>query len=322
MKRFGGFLIESGQISAGQLAQVLIEQINNTPPSVEILYREAQLDAEQVLDILSLQQDEKLDFPSACVQLHYWREDFAFIIQRETIKARPKLGQLMIDKGWIEPQQMIGQLMDFKDHCEKNQWDDALTTPIAAVEPTAMTETDSADSFAALQELEFEPVFSNIEAESVPDYLVLFCEDKKNNMELTILSLESLAEADTSAVFETLDAFFSEYHSLKGAARSVGAALTEKLIHQSEDILTFFKQFSINVSSDDFANLTAINLSVLDLLWGLREQLVECASEEAFWMQSSCREEYMSLLQKMQLMLQQLNGRGYQVALDDISDEF
>ncbi|MCJ8339640.1 MAG: hypothetical protein MJK10_14315 [Pseudomonadales bacterium] len=320
MKRFGGFLIESGQISVRQLAQVLIEQINNTPASVEILYRESQLDAEQVLDILSLQQDEKLDFPSACAKLHYWREDFAFIIRRETIKARPKLGQLMIDKGWIEPQQMMGQLVDFKAHCEQNQWDDALTTPIAAVEP--MAKTDTAESLAALPEFEFDPVFSNIAAESVPDYLDLFCEDKKNNMKLTILSLESLADADSSAVFETLDAFFSEYHSLNGAARSVGAALTEKLIHQSEDILAFFKQFSINVNSDDFANLTAINLSVLDLLWGLREQLVECASEEAFWMQSSSREEYMSLLQKMQLMLQQLNGRGYQVALDDISDEF
>ncbi|EPJ46159.1 MAG: hypothetical protein OFPI_34700 [Osedax symbiont Rs2] len=42
MKRFGGYLIESGLMTVHQLAQVLIEQINNPPPpSIEILHRES-----------------------------------------------------------------------------------------------------------------------------------------------------------------------------------------------------------------------------------------------------------------------------------------
>ena len=314
MKRFGGFLIESGQITVNQLAQILIEQINNTPPSVEILYRESYLQAWQVLEILSVQRDENLDFPTACIKLQYWREDFSFIIKRETAKARPKLGQLMIDKGWIEPQQMMAQLMNYKAHCERLQRDENLTT-LVAVEETVV-----AAGSEQLTELEFAPVFGVIEADNIPDYQQLFCEDKKNNMKLLILSLESMADADSNTVYRALNAFCGEYNSLKAAARSVGAALTEKLILQSEEILIFFKRFAINIEREDFSNLAAISLSVLDLLWRLREQIVECASEEFFWLKNSSRKEYMVLISKMQQMLLQMDSRGLQCSPADCRD--
>jgi len=59
----------------------------------------------------------------------------------------------------------------------------------------------------------------------------------------------------------------------------------------------------------------------LDLLWRLREQIVEPASQEFFWLEHSSRTEYLVLLNKMQQMLLQLDGSTLQISLAGRLDE-
>ncbi len=325
MKRFGDFLIDTGLISIEQLALALLEQLKSTPPSLVVLYENDCLDAQQVIDILALQSEERIDFPSACEKLNLWREEFVGVLQLETTRKRPKLGQIIVEKAWVDPQKLLAELHRFRIWCEENQISNKLKTPVVLASDTNKAQSDQLapePSAAPVSYNEFTPVFDHIEANSIPDFLDLFSEEKMNNMELTILSLESLAEADPEVAYKILDAFFGEYHSLKGAARSVGAALTEELIHKSEDLLTFFKQFSTKTDATDFALLTAINLSILDLLWHLRDDLQEFTSEESFWQEEATRFQYLSLLDEIQQTLQKLHDRGYELSLDDISDAF
>ncbi len=323
MKRFGGFLLDTGLISTAQLAEALMIQIENTPPSVSVLYKNGEIDAEQVLKILTLQSQENIDFPSACSKLNIWRSDFSNVLRRRVAQTRPKLGKILIDKGWVEPQKLLAELHRFNSFCNEQQFASQLETPILSAnngsdEPSKKSSTEVSD--AELPEIKFEPIFTHVEIESVPDYLDIFSEEKKNSMEITILSLENIAGSDE--MYNTLDAFFGEYHSLKGAARSVGAALTEELIHQAEDLLVFFKQFSSQVSGDDFVDLTAINLKVLDLLWDLRNALMDNATEELYWNEKNSRVQYLDLLKNIHKRLRQLDNRGYELCLADLDDQF
>ena len=116
MKRFGGFLIETGIISVEQLAQALLAQIKDTPASVVILADNGYLDAQQVIDILSLQNEAHIDFPSACRQLKLWQTEYSEIIRKKVLKNRPLLGQIMLEKGWIIPQKIMAELHRFQDY--------------------------------------------------------------------------------------------------------------------------------------------------------------------------------------------------------------
>lgn len=320
MDRFGNFLIDTGLISQAQLAEALLEQVTQTPASIVVLYENGTLSAEDVLNILTVQNEELMDFRSACLKLDIWTDDFTQELRESVSKRRPKLGEIIVEKGWLFPQKLFGEIHKFKAYCAKNNLCSKLEHPEQQVDDT--------DTLAATAtpptKVDFNPNFAHLEEESVPDYLDIFSEEKKSALELIILSVENLKEAGEAVgpVYETLDAFFGEYHSLKGAARSVGAALTEQLIHEAEELLTFFKRFSEKVSSDDFAKLSGINLTVLDLLWDLREALLEEATEEVFWQEKTTQTSYVALLSDLRQMLVELVSRGYVVSIDDLNDEF
>ncbi|MEE8058612.1 MAG: hypothetical protein V3T17_12355 [Pseudomonadales bacterium] len=324
MQRLGGFLIDKGLISSQQLAEALLEQLKKTPPSLGVLYENGSLGAQDVLDILRLQGDKFMDFRTACVKLELWRDEYDVALQSELALKRPKLGQILIEKDWLDPQRLLAELHGFQAYCEENTFSHELKKPLAVVPINKAKQTTSVGEELPVARAEFNPSFANVEAESVPDYLDLFSEEKKNALEITILSVESLGDDDKLAddVYETLDAFFGEYHSLKGAARSIGAALTERLIHEAEDLLTFFKRFSSKVETNDFVQLGSINLQVLDLLWALRDELLTAATEEQFWANDSSQLSYLSLLDDLHKMLWALNSRGYEVSLDEVNDMF
>ncbi len=321
MKRFGGFLVETGIVSPGQLAEALLEQIKSTPPSVVVLFDQGYLDSQNVLDILSLQSDENVDFPTACNKLDLWKNEFVTVLHCEASKKRPKLGKFMLDKGWVQPKQLLDELHNFQRYCDENKLNTELKTPL--VLDLNVGRSDSQEALIpVVTKIEFTPNFDNLEEESVPDFLDIFSEEKRSSMESTILSLEKLASIEACDVYNVLDAFFGEYHSLKGAARSVGAALIEKLIHEAEELLSFYKQFSTKIEAVDYEKLSSLNLTILDMLWLLRTELLDMSSEQGFWTEGSLKNEYLSLLQDVKLTLQKLNGLGYEISLDDINDEF
>ena len=327
MKHFGNFLVDRGIISSSQLVQSLFEQLQSTPPSIVILHNRDCLGTQEVLDILSLQNEEQVDFRSACGELGLWEERFEKVLQSEISRERLKLGQILINNGWADPKQLLSDLMDFQSYRTKNNSDHKLEEP-KSFDSRVVVSIDSPipSSEEANPEIDsdYSPAFGQIESDSILDYLDLFSDEKKSLLESTILDVELLKDAEGLAgnAFEVLDIFFGDYHSLKGAARSVGAVLTEKLIHQAEDLLTFYKQFSEKVKSQDFVNLSEINLSVLDMLWELRTELSSFSTEEVFWGEDSTRKRYLLLLKDLQALLLELQGRNYQVSLDDVSDMF
>lgn len=329
MRHFGEFLVHKGILSTEQLAQVLIEQLQSTPSSIAVLSENGCLGTQAVLDILSLQSQERLDFRSACINLNLWDDIFEEKLQAEIYRARPKLGQLVINKGWVDPQKLLCELKEFQSYCTDNQLTNELQTP-PAIEAAAITHNGDSEQTALVNsspregETEYHPEFGDIEMDSILDYLDLFSEEKKSTLESIILSVETLMEGNVLAAnaFEVLDMFFGDYHSLKGAARSVGAVLTENLIHESEDLLTFFKQFAEKVANQDYINLSEINLSVLDLLCELKSELAGFGTEEGFWGETSARSRYLVLLARLHKMLGELQSRNYQITLDDVGDLF
>ncbi|WP_028022330.1 Hpt domain-containing protein [Enterovibrio calviensis] len=317
MKLLGSFLLDFELISAKDLADVMVEQIRQTPNSLDIIYERQLITPEQFLSIVSLQNDEHLDLCSACIRLDIWRNEFFDVINEEVAKRRSTLGRLLVEKGLVEPHVLLPILKQYHAYRAENNNDFALFSENTLLD---LNESEAEESAPLVQ---FDPDFSHVQASDPSDYIDLFSEEKEIELELVILAIESLGsdknEADPE---ELLNQFFTDYHSMKGTARSVGAPLTENLIHESEDLLTFFKRFLHKVNSADFAALAAVNLKVLDALSNLRNGMISSGSEEDYWQATESREKYLKTLGDIKRLNEELENRGYEVNLEDVQDLF
>ncbi|KXF82444.1 Hpt domain-containing protein [Enterovibrio coralii] len=317
MKLFGRFILDEGLVSAKDLADAMVEQVSQTPHSLEIIYQKGLISPEQLLDIISLQNDEHLDFRTACIRLDIWRTEFIDIINDEVAKRRITLGQLLVDKELVEPNKLLSVLKQYHVYRAENNNDFALFSE------NTLLDLNEGENDKSAQEIVFEPDFSQVQLSNLPDYLDLFSEEKEIELEMQILAIESLGNAEQDVdPEELLDQFFTEYHSLKGTARGIGAILTENIIHESEDLLTFYKRFLHKVESSDFAALAATNLKVIDVLGHLRNEMIDTGTEESFWRKPELKARYLKALNDTKRLFVELESRGYQVDLDDVRDMF
>ncbi|MEZ8030349.1 Hpt domain-containing protein [Enterovibrio norvegicus] len=317
MKLLGSFLLDFDIISPKDLADVMVEQIRQTPNSLDILYEKALITPEQFLSIVSLQNDEHLDLCSACIRLDIWRNDFFDVINEEVGKRRSTLGRLLVEKGLIEPHVLLPILKQYHVYRAENNNDFALFSE------NTLLDLNESEAEETAPNVHFDPDFSLIQSNDFSDYIDLFSEEKEIELELVILAIEALGsdknEADPE---ELLNQFFTDYHSLKGTARTAGALLTENLIHESEDLLTFFKRFLHKINNADFAALAAINLKVLDVLSNLRNEMISSGAEEHYWAHAESREKYLKTLGDIKRFNEDMENRGFEVNLEDVQDLF
>lgn len=320
MKLFGNFLLDAGLISAENLAQALIEQVKQTPSSLVVLYEHKRLDAKQVLDILMLQNNENVDFRTACIALNIWRDEFIDIIKAELAQKRPTLGQILVEKGWLEPLVLLPSLKQFHSYRAENNNNFALFSEsnFQELKPQKNSPELITEIFSG-----FEPDFTQVHISNAAEYIELFSEEKETAMELAILSIESLSNNKSiEPAEEILDSFFTDFHSLKGTARGVGAILTENIIHEAEELLTFFKRFLHQVENSDFIALSSVNLIVLDVLHTLREELINSGSEQKYWEQADLKQKYLSGINDIQILMKEMEDRGYKIDLEEVRDMF
>ncbi|NGN97442.1 hypothetical protein G5S52_07110 [Grimontia sp. S25] len=317
MKVLGSFLLEAGLISASDLADAMVEQVRKTPHSVEILYEKGLISPEQLLAIVTLQNDENLDFRTACLQLNIWKSEFIDIINKEVEKRRGTLGQLLVERELIDPPVLLSVIKQYHAYRSENNNDFALFSENAILD---LAEESGSDGAPAIN---YEPDFSQASEGNTSEYLDLFSEEKEIALELMILAIEKLgSDKSEDSPEELLDKFFTEYHSLKGTARGIGAVLTENLIHESEDVLAFYKRFLHKLESSDFSALAAVNLNVLDVLSQLRNELVVAESEQSFWGKEDKKAKYLKVLEDIHKLNHELQGRGYKVDIEEVKDMF
>lgn len=317
MKIFASFLLDSGLLSAADLADAMIEQIMKTPHGIEIIYAKRLITPEQLLTIITLQNDEHLDFRSACLQLNIWKNEFSDIIEKEISHHRMTLSQILIEKGLIEQKILLPTLKQYHAYCTDNNNEFALFSEIIPVTSQQVTENNTDHT------REFQPDFSLVQITNLADYIEIFSAEKEIELELKILAMERLSREDNNdSAEEKIDDFFIDYHSLKGSARAIGAILTENIIHESEGLLSFYKRFLHKLEKADFAALAAINLVVLEVLSNLKNEMITSGGEHHFWSDTHHKASYNKALSDIKALSNKMNNRGYEITLDEVQDLF
>lgn len=200
MKLFGEYLVEQKLISPEALLACLIKQIQSQQTVVEIIYQNKLISEEKILQALSLQVREGLEFKAAAVKLEFWNADLEKNISLLSQKKRVPLGQILCSEGYLSLQDLTKALDEF-------------------------VSTYSVKNESASVDLQFN--CPDFQSEQVSSYLEIYTQEKNEEL----LNLIATLNANNISYFK------QEIHILKGAARFIGVDISDKIITLIENAL-------------------------------------------------------------------------------------
>lgn len=118
MKLFGQYLVEKGHVTQRQLLECLIEQSNLMHSVPKICMDHNLLSDSDIFDILRQQAYSKKDFVTIATDMGLWTDEKQKKLEDESQKSRPLIGELLLNKGYLQTEKMSHVLAEFFQACE------------------------------------------------------------------------------------------------------------------------------------------------------------------------------------------------------------
>jgi hypothetical protein len=124
-------------------------------------------------------------------------------------------------------------------------------------------------------------VFPDIQSEEpdsalVEDFLQTFDEEKKTDMENTIISLKVKTDGDLVSAMSYL---YRDFHTIKGSSRFAKLKVFETITHELEDLISVSQSIYSNLQADSRELIEEALLLGMDVLWSLKITISEYLTE-------------------------------------------
>ncbi len=299
MKLFGEYLLEKKVLTPDQLLGCLVAQVREMPSIASVVFDRKLLSPEAMLKVFSHQAHTQLEFRPAAIALGFWTESIAATVLRELQAARTPIGQWIVRQGICDFKTITANLDEFLA-TEVGEHPSQNPPFLKAVAPSALPQAPPLKAPVAVEapatSLVFDLGGEQVEQSLLSDYLEMANDDLRSELEQCIVAWEIDCKV---GAFEKVEANFRtvyrQYHTVKGGARFIKAPVTEKLIHQSEELLSYCQKKVSALSPDNVEFLTALNLKVVDLIWELRNALARDFTEANLWQQQGFKDKYTQL---------------------------
>lgn len=311
-------LIDNKLIDSSALVDALLTQQEQSPLTLRTLLDKQLITPVQTLDILQLQQEQSLSLKQACESLAIWNDQLEAAIKSRCEQSKP-LCEILTEKGYMDSSDLMTRIEAVLSTIKDTAFELKSVDQIDHLKDEASEASTTAECH-----YDFDPEFwsvDKISESAVLDYLDLFNQEKKEGLENEILGLNDV-NGDAEEMERILDSTFRDYHSIKGASRTVSAPVTERLVHSLEDIISFFKTYWKQLGEQEVSDLVSINLSVLDAIWDLRCALEEYQTEAPIWSDSDARQGYIGILSMIKKMQDRLESKNLNIDLDEMEDLF
>jgi hypothetical protein len=253
MSYFGEFLVEKKAIKSDQLIEALIEQMNQQPLLVEIVWKKKLLPAEKIVQVFHYQQDNQVEFIQACKSLALWNSEMESVIGSELNQVRLPLGQVLIKKGCI-------QLKDLTKYLDEYLAISQITQE--TIEPTMIEKSEDVD---------FQPGI-------VMELFDSFSEKKYSTLKAAFSLIKDQTAKDPAEQEKLMN---NSFKILKSVQEGIFLLGMEKMSQIIDEMLKKMTQFSEDKKNAQ--NISSQLYSALEVAWDLRESIVLNASEKCFF---------------------------------------
>lgn len=287
-KLFGEYLLEKKLVTMEQLVSALAIQASELPSILEIIHKNKFLSHQQIYDCLVLQARKEVEFIQACKELGFWSDDLSQKIVGAVRKRRTPLGQILVQSGAIDFKALTGALDEYFSICDdggKEAPEQTDTSPKESEkEPVSSQEevstknaspppetgdpapTQSPPLEGGQEAFQFE--FKEMEPAMKEQYLDT----------VSLRRVNQLTEISKNLGQDNLALALKELHTIRGAARFVGAPLTERIVAEIESLLDEMSQ-----GKCEPAVAKGFVESAASVILELRKFLEKSSSEESYW---------------------------------------
>jgi hypothetical protein len=286
--QFTDYLIKKGIISNDIILELLIDQYRRMPSTIEVVVGKKILPIYKIYKIFESMDHYGFDFQRTAENLDMWTEDCQKSLERERKKYKLPIGQIIVRKKLATTSEMVKLLEEYHTEIYGEPH-----KPNEMMEDIETTESGSSD---------FTVEFLAIDEESLTDYLSTVDTEKRSEIEHNILEWEKLhKETEREAEFEkNINFVYREYHTIKGSSKFIRAELIGKIVHEAEGLLSVFKDNFKKISQDTVERMSSVNLSLLDIVWGILDCLYQNHSEEPYWEIETNKEKVLNVITEIE----------------------
>lgn len=284
MKYFGEYLVKKGIVSSQDLVEAFLDQIMHLPPLPKLIYDQKLLSADQIMQAFITQQDENIDFATACRQLGFWDNEFNAKIEKIYDDRRVPFAQFLIQNGAIDIKLLIKTLDEFLSQAEKPASREAKVAPVAAVSASAVAApiaaVGSVESMPTSQNnLNFKVPALESTAREVSDFFTIGKKDELDNL-LTLIK-QNVTVKELASDF--LQDVLKNIHTLKGVSRFCKAEIIDFISDQIESALTAYLKSPFFGTKEVGEQLCLLINKALPILLEVRNSISEHKTEANFW---------------------------------------
>lgn len=342
---FGDFLVRKQLINKEDLIEALSEQLSSTPPLLKILHESGDFSPSDLIELVKEQVQSGLEIKTLILKKNIVSQDKLKDYLGKQNNSRMPLGQILIEMGKLSVDECQAALEEFiaEDkglHIVDGEIDldsisiDELTQDLESEASNAMALDESEDDkkeFAAYLEKEPETtevelpefVFEELETMVLPEYLEVFDEAKKDELDQSVLSWAKMVKAeDADGLKEALRIFYRELHTMKGTVRFLKGVVSEFTIHTAEDLLADLIVCAAKVDDKLVADLEDFYLNMIDLTWALRNFISDNNSEEGLYSDVSFNQNLQGFLGKSKIYKEKVDELLSSRSVEDVASQF
>jgi|GEM_PF-4927753 hypothetical protein len=311
MKNFLEFLIKKDVVNHQQVINACVAQEKRTSGVIEML-SEGQLLSTENISGLILKSMESGEHIYSLILAH--DKSIAEKLVDEIQTNNPSLASIFVEQGVCDREHLAQLYKEFeeqssetpkgKDSDDDSSSDTASSGGLSAAALESLRElgmdTSELEGAEAPTERsstpEVKPEAKTVEEEEKHDlhYLSFFDKPKRDGVSKLIQSIHD--EASNGGDYQNLlSSLFKEFHQLKGASRLDELRLSEKMIHQSEELISYIIE-----SGDQGGNLFLKFKNSIEhafsTIWDLRQMIVDKGDEIYYWKHEKSKSNFIECM--------------------------
>lgn len=281
---FGEYLVQKGVITPDALVSALIEQTSKLPLVSQLVYEHKLVPAEKLLEVFHVQQVKGEDFAGACRAVGIWTAALAEELEEQLQKLRIPVGQILVERGYLDLKTLTRSLDDFLAQAEVN----APEPEIAEVAVHIQATPDPVSESASTDDIVFDKsIISEVED--------MFDERKRRAVKVAIGFIREKTPPDATQMTKLVQDALKIIRTILGLVKLMGLETLQVLLEDIERVL-IARMHAGSFSIEEMQRAAEVIVTALDEAWALRNSYATHCTDGMYLRDKASKQRYDQVL--------------------------
>lgn len=317
-------MLDKKIVTEEQFLKIVSTQLDATPSLLTLAKNESLLAESDLVQVVRLQVQKGFEFAQAIQELNLMdQEDLNRLIKRQ-MQERPSLTNVVVDLGIMAESEFNRHIQEIEVESFE-EWVSPIFTEQKSSSPDSsnlmeFVDKETVNSMANFEWPNF--VFEKADETILEEYVEMFDESKKDDLELNVMSWKNIIEVDKNELKQEFRSFYRELHTIKGTVRFLNGVLSEYIVHQAEELMSDLIVFATVLDLDMIMKIEDVYLKCTDIIWDLRNCLVSNGLEESYYADEVWRQKAKNFISEICELKDEAGKLSQHISAESVVSQF